>query len=236
MSDPSDASRKAIARHYAHADTIHSENLSNLVAELWLVDDPKSKKAVSMWGRAQTALMRMGADATRVARVVQERDVEKLAALVKQADAGGGAAPGAGVGRGIPGGGSGSGSGSGGGGGSGGAARAGLPSVADGRTLREVREASAAASGKDSLDRENLKKAMRAFRKKLKSTRLDDESRLGSKYTTYGKASGITAIQPPRDYPPAVWAALVEDGRLLRAGQGLYELPEDAAKRKQPRR
>ena len=227
MAEHSDASRKAIQRHYANADTIHSENLSNLVAELWLVDDPKSKKAVSMWGRAQTALMRMGADATRVAKVVQERDVEKLAALVKQADAGGGAG-GVSPGRGIPGAASKP--------AAGGVARPGLPSVADGRTLKEVREASAAASGKDSLDKENLKKALRAFRKKLKTTRLDDESRLGSKFTTYGKSSGITAIQPPRDYPPAVWAALVEDGRLLRAGQGLYELPEDAAKSRQARR
>ena len=216
MAEHSDASKKAIQRHYQNAETIHSENLSNLVAELWLVEDPKSKKAVAMWGRAQTALMRMGVDATRVAKVVGERDVEKLAALVKTADAGGAApaAP-AGPGRSVP--------------------REGLPSVSDGRTLAEVRAASAAASGKDSLERENLKKALRAFRKKLKTTRLDDESRLGSKYTTYGKTSGITAIQPPRDYPPAVWAALVEDGRLLRAGQGLYELPEDAAK-KPPKR
>ena len=216
MPEHSDASKKAISRHYANAETIHSDNLSNLVAELWLVEEPMSKKATAMWGRAQTALMRMGVDATRVAKVVGERDVEKLAALVKQADAGaaaGAAAPG--PGRGIP--------------------REGLASVADGRTLKEVREASAAASGKDSLDKENLKKALRAFRKKLKTTRLDDESRLGSKYTTYGKSSGITAIQPPRDYPPAVWAKLVEEKRLLRAGQGLYELPEDAAK-KPPKR
>ncbi|BAM04937.1 hypothetical protein [Phycisphaera mikurensis] len=224
MADHSDASGRAIQRHYAHAETIHSDNLSNLVAELWLVEEPKSKKATLMWGRAQTALMRMGVDATRVAQVVQARDVEKLAALVKQADAGGAAGPG----RGIPGAAPRPAAG-------GGAARAGLPSVADGRTLKEVREASAAASGKDSLEKENLKKALRAFRKKLKTTRLDDESRLGSKHTTYGKSSGITAIQPPRDYPPPVWAALVEDGRLLRAGQGLYELPEDAAK-KPPKR
>lgn len=223
MADRSEAQDKAISRHYAHAETIHSDNVSNLVAELWLVEDPRSKKATLLWGRAQTALMRLGVDATRVAQVVQARDVEKLAALVKAADAGGG-----GDGRGIPGAAPRGAAGSGG-------TRAGLPSVADGRTLKEVREATAAASGKDSLDRENLKKAMRAFRKKLKSTRLDDESRLGSKFTTYGKSSGISAIQPPRDYPPAVWAALVEDGRLLRAGQGLYELPEDAAKRP-PRR
>ena len=79
-----------------------------------------------------------------------------------------------------------------------------------------------------------LRKALKAFRKKLKTIRRDDESKLGSKYVTYGRASGITAIEPPREYPPAVWAKLVELKRLCKAGQGTYELPEDRAKHPRP--
>ncbi len=41
-----------------------------------------------------------------------------------------------------------------------------------------------------------------------------------------GKASKISAIEPPREYPPAVWAELVRLGRLNKAGQGTYELPD----------
>ncbi|MCC6680115.1 MAG: hypothetical protein IT445_04340 [Phycisphaeraceae bacterium] len=83
----------------------------------------------------------------------------------------------------------------------------------------------AAESGRDSLDEPNLKRALKAFRKKLKLMRLEDESRLGNRYTTSGRTSNITAITPPHDYPPAVWQKLVELGRLKNAGQGTYQLP-----------
>lgn len=78
-----------------------------------------------------------------------------------------------------------------------------------------------------SPDAETLKRALKAFRKRLKLTRLDDESRLGNRYVTGGRSSNIVAIQPPREYPPSVWAALVAQGKLRDAGQGFYELVED---------
>lgn len=70
---------------------------------------------------------------------------------------------------------------------------------------------------------EVLRKALKAFKKRLKLARLDDESKLGHGPMSKGK-SAIVAVTPPFEYPRAVWEALVEQGKLKRAGQGLYEL------------
>jgi len=72
-----------------------------------------------------------------------------------------------------------------------------------------------------------LKQAMKAFKKRLKLTRLDDESGLGGGPFSGGRASGIVAIQPPNQYPREVWDKLVELGRLRHVGGGLYELVQD---------
>lgn len=79
----------------------------------------------------------------------------------------------------------------------------------------------------DGLDHAQLKNALKAFKKRLKLSRLDDESRLGRGPMSGGGKSGIVAIPPPTQYPQAVWDELVRQGRLRRAGQGLYELPAD---------
>lgn len=68
----------------------------------------------------------------------------------------------------------------------------------------------------------DMKAAMRAFHKRLKLARLDDESRLGGRYTSGGKRSEIDAIIPPTDFPKEVWEALVVAGRLRPAGKGFY--------------
>lgn len=72
---------------------------------------------------------------------------------------------------------------------------------------------------------ETLKRAMKAFKKRLKLTALDEDSRLGRGACSAG-AQGTCAIQPPNQYPPAVWEALCRQGRLRHAGHGLYELPK----------
>ena len=79
----------------------------------------------------------------------------------------------------------------------------------------------------DSPTPEELRKAMKAFKKRLKLTRLDDESSLGRGPLTGGKSSGIVAITPPSQYPKSVWDELVSRGRLKYAGQGLYQ-PADS--------
>jgi hypothetical protein len=76
-------------------------------------------------------------------------------------------------------------------------------------------------------DPTQLKNAMKAFKKRLKLARLDDESRLGHGPMSGGGRSGITAILPPNRYPQAVWDELVRQGKLRRAGHGLYELPSE---------
>jgi hypothetical protein len=71
---------------------------------------------------------------------------------------------------------------------------------------------------------EELKRALKAFRKRLKLMRLDDESRLGGGPLSGGRPSQIIAITPPREFPQAVWDELVRQGKLKKAGQGNYEL------------
>jgi hypothetical protein len=72
--------------------------------------------------------------------------------------------------------------------------------------------------------KEQLKGALKAFKKRLKLTRLDSESQLSRNPLSTGRGSGIIAIVPPSDYPQAVWDELVRQNKLKKAGQGLYEL------------
>jgi len=76
----------------------------------------------------------------------------------------------------------------------------------------------------DPVPPEELKRALKAFKKRLKLTRLDHESRLGVGPLSGGRPSGIVAITPPNQYPRPVWEALVTQGRLKKASQGQYEL------------
>jgi hypothetical protein len=73
---------------------------------------------------------------------------------------------------------------------------------------------------------ETLKAALKAFRKRLKLTRLDDESALRGGHTTSGRSSGIVAITPPNEFPAEVWDELARQGKLKKAGKGTYELVE----------
>jgi hypothetical protein len=72
---------------------------------------------------------------------------------------------------------------------------------------------------------QELKAALKAFKKRLKLTCLDDQSRIGVGPMSSGRASGIVAITPPDQYPDAIWEELAEQGKLRRAGNGMYELP-----------
>jgi hypothetical protein len=73
---------------------------------------------------------------------------------------------------------------------------------------------------------QELKQALKAFKKRLKLTRLDEESKLGGRYTSSGRSSDIVAIVPPNQYPQAVWDELVKQGKLKYVGHGTYELVE----------
>ena len=73
---------------------------------------------------------------------------------------------------------------------------------------------------------EELKRALTAFKKRLKLTKLDQESRLGGhRPTSSGKKSDVQGIVPPREFGPAVWAELARQGKLKSMGGGFYSMP-----------
>ena len=76
----------------------------------------------------------------------------------------------------------------------------------------------------DQPTKEELKAAFKAFKKRLKITRLEDESKLTRRPTTSGQGSGIFAIQPPNQFSDAVWEELARQGKIKKAGHGTYEL------------
>ena len=76
------------------------------------------------------------------------------------------------------------------------------------------------------MDDDQLKRAFLAFRKRLKLTRLDQESKLGaSRPMTSGKKSDGLGIVPPTDFPREVWQELARQGRIKDMGGGFYGLP-----------
>ena len=71
---------------------------------------------------------------------------------------------------------------------------------------------------------EDLKKALKAFKKRLKLTKLDDESRLSHGPMSGGGKEKIVSIQPPSGFGREIWEELAEKGFLKRDGIGFYEL------------
>ena len=76
-------------------------------------------------------------------------------------------------------------------------------------------------------DPDQLKVALKAFRKRLKLMRQDDESRLGHGAMTKGHESAIVGIRPPGGFPPEIWEELVKTGQLKSEGKGMYAIPAD---------
>ena len=91
-------------------------------------------------------------------------------------------------------------------------------------TEQDKPEESSSRQPAEGIDPALIKKAMKAFRKKLKLSRLDEESKLGRSPLTGGKKSTIVAITVPYGYPQEVWDELVRQGRLKDTGRGFYEL------------
>ncbi len=74
--------------------------------------------------------------------------------------------------------------------------------------------------------KETLLRAMKALKKRIKLTRLDDESKLGHDPMSRGGRSGVVAVKPPPQYPAEVWQALEAKGRIRGDRHGLYEIIE----------
>ena len=77
----------------------------------------------------------------------------------------------------------------------------------------------------EEISPELLKKAYKAFKKRLKLAQLDDSSVAGGALSSGSK--GLAAVKPPDQYPLPVWKELVRQGKLKDAGYGLYELPRN---------
>jgi hypothetical protein len=74
---------------------------------------------------------------------------------------------------------------------------------------------------------EEIKAGLKAFKKRIKAMRLDDESNLSR---AGGRKSGILGISPPAGHAPEVWEELVKRGRLKREMGGTYSLVEDGGR------
>ena len=70
---------------------------------------------------------------------------------------------------------------------------------------------------------DELKRALKAFKKRLKLTQLDEDSRLGHSPLTGAKTT-VVSIQPPAGFGAAVWEELADKGFLKRDGRGFFEL------------
>lgn len=92
------------------------------------------------------------------------------------------------------------------------------------RLVRELehRVAAAEAAPLPTFPPEELERALRAFLKRLKVSRLADESKLGGRYTSGGRKSKIDGMQPPEEFPKEIWTALVRAGKLRDLGHGFY--------------
>jgi hypothetical protein len=88
--------------------------------------------------------------------------------------------------------------------------------------LRDRRPGADAEEGTAMATEEELKRAYKAFKKRLKLTRLDDESGL----SMGSKRSAIQGITPPAGHPPGIWDELVEKRKLRPEGGGMYSLVE----------
>jgi len=73
-------------------------------------------------------------------------------------------------------------------------------------------------------DKAVLKRALKAYRKRLKLMRLDDESSGSRNPLSKGEHSSILGCRPPDQYDQEIWDFLVAQGKLRDVGGGLLEL------------
>ena len=232
--DHSKFQRGVITRYYENIDTIALQRLAEIVSDLYLAEGGQATK---LWNSARQALAKLApADDPHVMKVLSIRSIPGLAKLVTELQSGARAsaasaqvraetpaqAPG---GNPVP--------------PSGqlthGSASATADPVVGDRPMTpplppRVASTAAVSSSSTPITPDQLKHAMKAFRKRLKLTKLDEESKLGrtGNPMSGGKKSQVVAIMAPREYPQAVWDELVKQGKLKPSGGSFYELAEGA--------
>lgn len=80
MPDYTPYQKGIIRRYYEHGETLALQNLSEIVSDLYLADSESAKQR--LWKRAAAALAKLKPSAMRTERIVAERDLEGLAALL----------------------------------------------------------------------------------------------------------------------------------------------------------
>ena len=187
---------------YEYRDEAMIQRLHEIISDL-AVESDKGKSA-SLWKAAGMTLAKTSYDSLKAARVIADRNVEALAKIVTELTARAKeprpAAPGP-------------------------AATATAVAIAATVRVTPTAPTTSPAAGPPSAD--ELKSALRAFKKRLKVTRLDSESAISSRALTGGQKSGIVAIAPPSDYRRECWEILATEGKIKRAGGGLYEFIRD---------
>lgn len=149
---------------------------------------PTDAKAQEAWELSERLLGRMPVEQVELRRIMKERDIPGLDAMVAFLESGD-------------------------------------PASQKQRALDEARANASKPKTGAAVSEEEMSKALRAFRKRLKLTRLDDESQLRGRRLTAGKQSAINEIIPPHEFPGEVWEALASAGRLKKTGNGFYALP-----------
>ena len=86
--DLSSCQKKIVNRYYLHRGTIVITRLQEIISDLYLAE---GKKADQLWKRAETALRGLNTEpelpASRVDKVLEDRDLSGLAGLVNDLDA-----------------------------------------------------------------------------------------------------------------------------------------------------
>lgn len=201
-SDYSRYQQGIIKRYYEHRGTIVVQRLGELVTEIVLAETEAQKK--KLWVRARQTLLRLDSSNQYFHAILENRDAEELARCVTALTGGAEASA-------IK----------------GSASTAGAPSAvtADGPAADGAGDGHEPQkqAGEEITDAQ-LKAALRAYKKRLKLMRLNDESRIGGSKLTSGRHSEIDAIIPPSQFPRAVWDKLAKQGKLKYTGQGFYQL------------
>lgn len=77
------------------------------------------------------------------------------------------------------------------------------------------------------IPEDTLHSAMKAFKKRMKLTQLNEDSKLSNRALTGGSHTQVAAIQPPNNFPREVWDALADRGNLKRDSLGFYKFLKD---------
>lgn len=193
-----------VKRYYDNLDTISLQKLGELVSDIAVCAD--ARKAGDLWQRVHKALQKSPADQLKASRIVAERNLEALAKLVGELSTmkskGAPAAPATAS---PP------------------AHRPPAPPASPKQEESAPVEAVAKAAPPGTFTPELLAKALAAFKKRLKLTQLEQDSKLGRSPLSSGK-SRVAAITPPREFPRAVWDELFAQGKIRPVGGGMFEL------------